>query len=128
MALAGAGDEGEGFNWLALWSVGRYDLLLSEQEFWRLTPRLLYGLMKRWELEQERRDFRAGMIASTIANSSRVAFRRVRRVAGVKLPDSALFVRIGERQFAPRAWISDRRSGGRLSRKFRVHSISLTTI
>ena len=27
--------------------------------------------MKRWEQEQERRDYRAGMIASTIANANR---------------------------------------------------------
>lgn len=69
-------DEGEPgeesrITWLRLWSVGRVDLGLSEDEFWGLTPLEFDTLLKRNNLKLEREDFRAGIIASTIANANR---------------------------------------------------------
>lgn len=45
------------------------DFGLSEAEFWRLTPRE-YGIMKRrFEASEERKDYRAALITSWVANS-----------------------------------------------------------
>ena len=54
-----------------MWAVGRYDLRLSEDEFWHLTPRQFMALKERHEADQEWKNFRAGVIASTIANALR---------------------------------------------------------
>ena len=61
---------------MTLWAIGRFDLGLSEQEFWRLTLRELAALLKRWRFDQERADWRAGMVASVIANIHRDRKRR----------------------------------------------------
>lgn len=54
-----------------LWAVGRYDLGLGEEEFWRLSPRQFGALLERHNEEQRKEDWRAGMIAATIANALR---------------------------------------------------------
>jgi len=54
-----------------LWSIGRYDLHLTEKEFWSLTPVEFHALVGRLRLQKRWGDFRAGIIASTIANVNR---------------------------------------------------------
>ena len=56
---------------MTVWALARFDLGMSEEAFWRSTPRMVYALIERWELEQERRDHRAGIVAATIANVNR---------------------------------------------------------
>lgn len=54
-----------------MWSVGVYDLGLTDAQFWRLSLREFFYLMKRHNAEQERRDLRAALICSVIANVNR---------------------------------------------------------
>ena len=56
---------------MALWSIGRYDLHLTEKEFWALTPAEFFALTGRLSLQKRWGDFRAGIIAATIANVNR---------------------------------------------------------
>ena len=51
-----------------MWAVGRYDLGLTEEEFWGLTPRQYRALLDRHEEAQEWQDYRAGVIAATVVN------------------------------------------------------------
>jgi len=55
-----------------LWAAGRQILGLSENEFWSLSPRELSELFrlenKIRKKEKTEADFRAGVVASTIAN------------------------------------------------------------
>ncbi len=53
-----------------MWAFGRYDLGLGEEEFWHLTPRQWGALIERWEEAQEWKDYRVGIIASTIVNTT----------------------------------------------------------
>ena len=46
-------------TWLGLWSGARYDLGLSEAEFWRLTLRELMALFDRHAEAEHRADVRA---------------------------------------------------------------------
>lgn len=55
-------------DWLTMWAVGRYDLGLTEEEFWGLTPRQYVALLERHEEAMEWEDYRMGVIASTIVN------------------------------------------------------------
>src|SRR5690606_32336546 len=48
----------EPLTWEELWAVGRYDLGLSETEFWELTPYELSLLLDRREEAERRRDAR----------------------------------------------------------------------
>lgn len=59
-----------------MWSVARCDLGLSDEQFWRLTPRLWAALVARYEEQQDRDDWRCGQIAAIIANSNRNAKTR----------------------------------------------------
>jgi len=52
-----------------MWAFGRYDLRLGEDEFWHLTPRQYAALVERHEEAMEWQDYRAGLVASVIANS-----------------------------------------------------------
>ncbi len=54
--------------WLKLWSIGRYELRFSDEEFWALTPAQFYELLKRYHDEEEKQDFRTAIIASNILN------------------------------------------------------------
>lgn len=55
-------------DWHALWAVGRYDLRLSEEEFWSLTPAMLDALMSRLEAERDHAEYCAGLVASQVYN------------------------------------------------------------
>jgi len=55
-----------------MWAIGRYDLGLTEQEFWKMTLRQ-FSLMvdrrnKRDEVERDRADFHAALICSVVAS------------------------------------------------------------
>lgn len=52
-------------------SVARYDLGLSEQEFWELTPAQFDSLNERHVLHKQVEDYRAGLIASILCNIHR---------------------------------------------------------
>jgi hypothetical protein len=52
------------------WSIARYELRLSDDEWLEMTPRMLHALRKR-QLEQlQREELLVGIIASTSANFS----------------------------------------------------------
>lgn len=54
---------------LLLWSIARYDLGVSEAEFWGMTPRTLDALLGRRAIEQQMQDYRAGLIAMLVHNA-----------------------------------------------------------
>lgn len=58
-------------GWIELWAIARYDLGLSEQGFAALTPRQFVALQKRLVLKNQALDYRAGVIASIVANCNR---------------------------------------------------------
>ena len=49
---------------------------LSDDELWHLSPIEFNALVERYEEEQERRDFRAGLICSVLANIYRDTKKR----------------------------------------------------
>ena len=53
-----------------LWSIGRFDLDLTEEEFWHITPRLFATLLKRKEIGEEISDLRIALLRMTITNMS----------------------------------------------------------
>lgn len=53
---------------LGLWAVGRYDLNLSEQDFWSLTVPKFQALLERHKIDQEWQNYRAALICSILAN------------------------------------------------------------
>jgi hypothetical protein len=55
---------------MRLWSTARFDLGLSEGDFWRLTGRQLSALMRRLKAGKDREHMLVGIIASTTANFS----------------------------------------------------------
>ena len=57
---------------MSLWSIGRYDLRLSESEFWALTPRQFDALLKRVEYHREHRELLNGVCTSALVNTSSV--------------------------------------------------------
>ena len=54
--------------WEHAWSTARFHLGLSDEEFWRLTPRKLRLLRDRYEEQQARDEHSAGVIAAAIYN------------------------------------------------------------
>lgn len=52
-------------------AVARYDLGLTEQEFWDLTPAQFDALNERHVLHKQMEDYRAGLIASILCNIHR---------------------------------------------------------
>ena len=62
-------------TWETLWAVGRYDLRLTDEEFWHLVPRQFAALVQRQRDHQVRQEFGAAIICQTIHN-----------LAGVKTP------------------------------------------
>lgn len=54
-----------------MWAIARYDLGLSEAEFWQLTPRLFEELSDRWKAAQARADRRAGEVVAMLYNINR---------------------------------------------------------
>ncbi|MDD4986684.1 MAG: hypothetical protein PHQ43_13065 [Dehalococcoidales bacterium] len=55
-------------GWLEVWSIARYDLQLSEAEFWDMSVDEFDALLKRHNLRLEREDARAALICSVMAN------------------------------------------------------------
>ena len=55
-------------EWIDLWSFGRYNLQLSEDEFWVLTLREFIALSERYKDSQDWLDYRAALICSVMAN------------------------------------------------------------
>jgi len=58
-------------TWTELWAFGRYDLGLSEEEFWSLTLREYSALADRFKDAQKWLDYRTALICSTIYNMLR---------------------------------------------------------
>jgi len=51
-----------------LWAIGIYDLRLSDEQFWQLTPAQFNALVKRKMIDEEQKDYRTALICSVIAN------------------------------------------------------------
>lgn len=58
-------------DWSHIWSVARYDLGMSDDEFWRMTPREFGAVVKRRVFDIERQDYRAALICATLVNINR---------------------------------------------------------
>ena len=56
---------------MKIWSFARFDLHLSEDEFWSLTPVQFNALSGRYAQQQDWLNYRAGLIAAVIANVNR---------------------------------------------------------
>lgn len=56
---------------MELWSIGRYDLRLSDDEFWGLTLKEFNLLMKRHKEQRSAEMFNSALICATIANVNR---------------------------------------------------------
>lgn len=54
---------------MTLWAIGKYDLHLSDKEFWSLTLREFSALCDRRAIEVERADFRSSVLCSLVANA-----------------------------------------------------------
>jgi len=54
-----------------MWSIGRYDLRLSEDEFWALTPREFSLLLRRWQVEGKWREAMAAITPWVLASIHR---------------------------------------------------------
>lgn len=54
-----------------MWSIGRYDLRLTDEEFWGLTLREFNLLMKRHKEQRSAEMFNSALICATIANVNR---------------------------------------------------------
>ena len=54
--------------WDEYWSLARFYLHLSDDEFFRLTPRQLSLLVNRHKEQVEYQEYLAGLVAATIAN------------------------------------------------------------
>jgi hypothetical protein len=55
-------------EWFEVWAIARYDLGISEEEFWELSTDQFNALLKRHNLKQEREDSQIAMICAVIAN------------------------------------------------------------
>lgn len=55
-------------DWHDLWSIGRYDLRLSDDEFWMLSPRQFHHLMLRFDAANDRVWLAAGITAAAFVN------------------------------------------------------------
>ncbi len=54
-----------------MWALGRYDLNLTEEEFWGLTVRELNALTERQAERHDWLNYRAALICSVLANTAR---------------------------------------------------------
>ena len=71
---------------MALWAIGKFDLGLTEEEFFALTPRQFFALQDRWLCRIEVADYQAAFVASAIINSMRGKDSKPVSVAEI-LPD-----------------------------------------
>lgn len=51
-------------------AIATYDLHLTEEQFWRLTPVQFNKLIERYEIIRKETDYRFGLIASILWNSN----------------------------------------------------------
>lgn len=63
---------------MSLWSFGRYNLGLSEREFWKLTPAQFYALSQRHKQERELKMLDSASIVAAIYNVNRDPKKRKR--------------------------------------------------
>ncbi len=63
-------------DWLSLWAFARYDLRLSDAEFWDLSFEQFNALAERYIQDQENQDLRAALICSLLANINRDTKKR----------------------------------------------------
>lgn len=52
-----------------LWSVGRFDLRLTDEEFWTMVPRQYYALMERFHQSKLRAEHGPALIATILARA-----------------------------------------------------------
>ena len=57
-------------TWLQLWSIGRYDLRLTDDEWLDMTPRQFHALQQRKIEELKHREKLTGILATVTANYS----------------------------------------------------------
>ena len=57
-------------SWLQLWSIGRYDLRLTDDEWLDMTPRQFHALQQRNIAELQHREHLTGILATVTANHS----------------------------------------------------------
>jgi hypothetical protein len=55
---------------LRLWSIARFDLRLSSDEFFEMTPRQLDALIKREERKERDNEFMLGQLTAVVGNFS----------------------------------------------------------
>jgi hypothetical protein len=65
-----ARETAEAFTWLHAWSMARYDLHLTADEWLDMTPRQLHALKRRQLAQWRREELLIGIVASTTANFS----------------------------------------------------------
>lgn len=58
------------FTWLSAWSMARFDLRLTSDEWLDMTPRQLHALKQRQLAQWQREELLVGIVASTTANFS----------------------------------------------------------
>lgn len=58
-------------DWYGLWSLGRIDLSLSEEEFWALSPIQFDAMCKRLEAQQYNQLYGSAMICAKLHNVNR---------------------------------------------------------
>src|ERR1019366_5506118 len=79
-------------QWLHLWSSARYDLGLSDDDFYSLTPRQLNALFRHRErqrdYDREHTEYMAAQIVAMVANTGFRSFEKARE----------------PREFMPSAW------------------------
>lgn len=63
-------------EWLELWAFARYDLRLTDAEFWDLSFAQFNALTDRYIQDQENQDLRAALICSILANVNRDTKKR----------------------------------------------------
>lgn len=59
-----------------MWSFGRYNLRLSEDEFWGVTPAEFVALVERYKEEQTWLNWRAALVCAVLANIYRDTKRK----------------------------------------------------
>jgi len=64
-------EKAETPEWIDLYALGVYTLRLPVKDFWHLTLAQFDALIKRYNHDQEREDYRAGLICAVIANAHR---------------------------------------------------------
>lgn len=63
-------DDAGRTDWHALWAIGCFDLRLSDEQFWSLTPAMFYALCQRLDAQREHAEYCAGIVAAAVTNSN----------------------------------------------------------